>query len=81
MRSKFIGRRTRYQRAVAVDISEREAATVTPCPDINAVEGVGASGPRHKFRCIRCSAAHEVAEHAQIFADYDVKVTCERQKM
>ena len=80
MRSQFIGRRTRYQRAVAVDISEREAAPVTRCPD-NAVEGVGASGPRHKFRCSRCSAAHEVAEHAQIFADYDVKVTCERQKM
>ena len=77
MRSQFIDRRTLYERAVAVDISERRDAFLA---DVDTVEGVRTSGPFHKHRRRRRPDVLDVVEQAIIIAHNEVQVACERQK-
>ena len=77
MRSQFIDRRTLYERAVAVYVSERGDASRT---DVDAIEGVRASGPYHKHRRRSRPGVLDVVEQAITVAHYEVQVACERHK-
>ena len=77
MRSQFIFRRTLYERAVVVEIYERGLA---PRANVDAVEGVRASGPLHKLRSCRRPGVIDVGELAISTAHDEVQVACERQK-
>ncbi len=76
MRSQFIDRRTRSERAVAVDISERGGAVIA---DVDAVEGVRASGPLRQRRRRRRPGVLDVVELAIDIAHDEVQVACERR--
>ena len=60
MRSQFIDRRTRSERAVVVEVSERGGHHRGA--NVNAVEGVRASGPLHESRHRRRPEVLEVDE-------------------
>ena len=77
VRSQFIDRRTRSERAVAVDISECGRAFPT---NVNAIEGVRASGPLHEDRRRRRPDVLDVDELATVFAHYEVQIACERHE-
>ena len=88
MRAQFIDRRTLYEHAVVVEISERggagRASRCTRAPrgraNDGAVERVRASGPLHEHWCRRIPCVLEVVELARRTADYEVQVACERQR-
>ena len=77
MRSQFIDRRARSERAVAVEISERGGA---PRTDIDAIEGVRASGPLHEHRRRRRPGVLEVVELTVVIAHDEVQIACGRHK-
>ena len=77
MRSQFIDRWTRSERAVVVEICERGAADIA---DVDAIEGVRASGPLHEHRRRRRPGVLDVVERAILFSHDEVQVACERQK-
>ena len=77
-RSLNIDRWTRSERTVAVEISERGGAVPA---DVDAVEGVYASGPFHKHRRRRRPGLLDVLERARVdIAYYEIQVACERKK-
>ena len=81
MRSQFIDRRTRAERTVAVDVSERWGTPDVPGrADLDAVEGVRASGPLHEHRRRRRPGVLYVVEQAIPIAHDEVQIACERQK-
>ena len=75
MRSQFIDRRTRSERAVVVDIGERGGAELA---DVDAGEGILASGPLHEHRRRRRPGVLDVDELAIDIARDEVQVACER---
>ena len=77
MRSQFIYRRTRSERAVAVEVGERRGANNV---DADAVEGVRASNPLHEHWRRRRPGVLDVVERAILFSHDEVQVACERQK-
>jgi hypothetical protein len=77
VRSLFIDRRTRSERAVAVEVSEREGAVQA---DVDAVEGVRGSGPLHEHRRRRRPGVLDVDELAILIAHDEVQVACERHE-
>ena len=77
MRSQFIDRWTRSERAVVVEISERGGAVIA---EIDAVEGVRASGPLHEHRRRRRPGVLDVGELAIPFAHDEVQIACERHE-
>ena len=77
MWSQFIGRRTRSERTVAVEVSEHGGALLA---DVDAVEGVRASGPLHEHRRRRRPGVLGVDELAIVIAHDEVQVACERHE-
>ena len=77
MRSQFIHRWTRSERAVVVEVGE---SGVTPIADVDAVEGVCASGPLHEHRRRRRPGVLDVDELAITIANYEVQIACERHE-
>ena len=88
MQSQFIDSWTPFERAVAVEICNRGGAEIA---DIDAVEGVRASGPLHEHRRRRRPGVLDVIEEAIIeeaiifpcrspFSHHEVQVTCGRHK-
>ena len=80
VQSQLIGRWTRVACAVAVEISERGGAGIA---DVDAVQGVRASGPRHENRRRSRPGVLDVVEVAigrSPFAHYEVQVACARHK-
>ena len=77
MRSHFIDRWTRSERAVAVDIYDRGPGNLA---DANVVHGVRASGPYHENRRRSRPSVLKVDERASYTAHDEVQVACERQK-
>ncbi len=77
MRSQFIDRRTRSARTVAVQVSERGGTRIA---DVDAVEGVRASGPLHEHRRRRRPGVLDVVEQAIPIAHDEVQIACERHK-
>ena len=77
MRSQFIDRWTRSERAVAVDICDRGPGSLA---DANVVHGVRASGPYHENRRRSRPSVLKVDERASYTAHDEVQVACEGQK-
>ena len=73
----FIDRRTLSERAVAVEISKGRDG---PIADVDAGEGVRASGPLHERRRRRRPGVLHVDERAIAFAHNEVQIACERHK-
>ena len=73
--SQFIDRRTRSERAVVVEVCERGGAKRT---DVDAVEGVLASGSLHERRRRRRPSVLQVFE--RVTSQYEVQVACGRHK-
>ena len=77
MQSQHINQRTLSEHAVAVEVSERWGA---PEADVDAIEGVRASGPLHEHRRGSCPGVLDVDELAIVIAHDEVQVACERQR-
>ena len=78
MRSQSLDRWTPSERTVAVEVSERGLAVSI---NVDAVEGVRASGPLHEHRRRRRPGVLRVDEFATVFAHDEVQVACERHEM
>ena len=78
MRPQFIARRTRPERAIAVEVCDRGDGLLA---DVDAVERVRASGPLHEHRRRRRPGVLDVDELAIIIAHDEVQVACERHEM
>ena len=71
MRSQFIYRRTRSERAVVVEISERWFAVPS---DAKPIKKIRASGPLHEHRRRRCPGVLEIVKLAVLLAHNNVHV-------
>merc|ERR1719174_2690124 len=69
--SQFSDRRTRAERAVAVEVCNRGD---TIRADVDAIKGVRASSPLHKHRRRRRPGVLDVDEFAIVLANYEVHV-------
>ena len=77
MSLQFIDRRTRSERAVVVEVSERGGARIA---DVDAVEWVRASGPCNEHRRRRRPGVLHVVEIAIVIAHDEVQVACGSHK-
>ena len=75
MRSQFMDRRT-LEHAIVVEISERGG---TAPADVDAIEGVRASGPLHERRRRRRPGVLDVGE-VVVIAHNDIQIACGRHK-